>query len=54
MRAVLAGAALAAFVTTPSLADSYIVQKPTTKRCGIRPSASFEKQRCEFALPFIG
>jgi hypothetical protein len=42
-----------AFVITPSLADYYIVQEPTTKRCGIRPRASFEKQRCEFALPFI-
>jgi hypothetical protein len=40
-------------VITPSLADYYIVQEPTTKRCGIRPRASFEKQRCEFALPFI-
>jgi hypothetical protein len=35
MRAVLAGAALAAFVVTPSLADYYIVQNPTTKRCTI-------------------
>jgi hypothetical protein len=40
MRAVLAGAALAAFVITPSLitptlADYYIVQEPTTKRCTI-------------------
>ena len=35
MRAVLAGAALAAFVITPSLADYYIVQEPTTKRCRI-------------------
>ena len=33
--AVLAGAALAAFVVTPSLADYYIVQEPTTKRCRI-------------------
>ena len=32
MRAVLAGAALAAFGITPSLADYYIVQAPTTKR----------------------
>jgi hypothetical protein len=35
MRAVLAGAALAAFVVTPSLADYYIIQEPTTKRCRI-------------------
>jgi len=35
MRAVLAGAALAAFAVTPSLADYYIVQEPTTKRCRI-------------------
>jgi hypothetical protein len=35
MRAVLAGVALAAFVITPSLADYYIVQEPTTKRCRI-------------------
>ena len=35
MRAVLVGAALAAFVMTPSLADYYIIQEPTTKRCRI-------------------
>jgi hypothetical protein len=35
MRAILAGAALAAFVITPTLADYYIVQEPTTKRCRI-------------------
>ena len=35
MRAVLVGAALAAFVITPSLADYYIIQEPTTKRCRI-------------------
>ena len=35
MRAILAGAALAAFVVTPTLADHYIVQEPTTKRCRI-------------------
>jgi hypothetical protein len=35
MRVVLAGAALAAFVITPSLADYYIIQEPTTKRCRI-------------------
>src|SRR5262245_62517008 len=40
MKAILAGAALAAvFVTpslvTPSLADFYIIQEPTTKRCTI-------------------
>jgi hypothetical protein len=42
MRAVLASAALAVFVITPSLADYYIVQEPTTKRCRIveeRPAA---------------
>jgi hypothetical protein len=35
MLAVLTGVALAAFVVTPSLADYYIVQEPTTKRCRI-------------------
>lgn len=35
MRAVFVGAALAAFVVTPALADHYIVQEPTTKRCRI-------------------
>ena len=35
MRAALAGAALAVFVITPSLADYYIIQEPTTKRCRI-------------------
>jgi hypothetical protein len=35
MRAILVGAALAACVVTPSLADFYIVQNPTTKRCTI-------------------
>ena len=35
MRAVLAGVALAAFVITPSLADYFIIQEPTTKRCRI-------------------
>ena len=35
MRAVLTGVALAAFVVTPSLADYYIIQEPTTKRCRI-------------------
>jgi hypothetical protein len=35
MRAILAGAAQAAFVVTPTLADYYIVQEPTTKRCRI-------------------
>jgi hypothetical protein len=35
MRAVLAGAALVAFVVTPGLADYYIVQEPTSKRCRI-------------------
>jgi hypothetical protein len=35
MRTVLAGAAFAVFIITPSLADYYIVQEPTTKRCRI-------------------
>ena len=35
MRVVLVGAALAAFVATSTLADYYIVQEPTTKRCRI-------------------
>jgi hypothetical protein len=34
MRAALAGAALAAFVT-PTLADYYIIREPTTKQCRI-------------------
>ena len=32
---VQSGAALAALVITPSLADYYIVQEPSTKRCRI-------------------
>src|SRR6188472_66141 len=42
MRAVLASAALALLGVTPSLADYYIVQEPSTKRCRIveeRPAA---------------
>jgi hypothetical protein len=35
MKAMLAGAALAAVFVTPSLADFYIVQEPSTKRCTI-------------------
>jgi hypothetical protein len=35
MRAVLSGATLAALIITPSLADYYIVQEPSTKRCRI-------------------
>jgi hypothetical protein len=35
MRAVLVGAALVAFAVTPSLADYYIIQDATTKRCRI-------------------
>jgi hypothetical protein len=35
MRTILAGAALAALIVTPSLADFYIIQEPTTKRCRI-------------------
>jgi len=31
----LSGATLAALVITPSLADYYIVQEPSTKRCRI-------------------
>jgi hypothetical protein len=34
MKAIVIGAALAAFVT-PALADYYIIQEPTTKRCRI-------------------
>jgi hypothetical protein len=34
MRAVVVGAALACIIT-PALADFYIVQEPTTKRCRI-------------------
>ena len=33
--AVLAGAALAFLAVTPTLADYYIVQEPSTKRCRI-------------------
>ena len=46
MRAVLAGAALTAFVVTPTLADYYIIQEPTTKRCRI-----IEERR---ATPSVG
>ncbi len=35
MKAILAGAALAAFVGTPVLADYYIVQTPRTHECRI-------------------
>lgn len=35
MKTVLASAALLGFVVTPSLADYYIVQEPTTKECKI-------------------
>ena len=35
MRAVLAGVTLAPFIITPSLAEYYIIQEPTTKRCRI-------------------
>jgi hypothetical protein len=35
MRAICLGAALAAFAVTPSLADYYIIQDATTKRCRI-------------------
>jgi hypothetical protein len=35
MRTIFVGAALAAIIVTPALADYYIVQEPTTKRCRI-------------------
>ena len=35
MKAMLAGAALAAIFVTPSFADYYIIQEPSTKRCRI-------------------
>jgi len=35
MKAILAGAAFAAACITPALADYYIVQNPTTKRCTV-------------------
>jgi hypothetical protein len=35
MKALIAGVALAAIYATPVLADFYIVQEPTTKRCRI-------------------
>jgi hypothetical protein len=35
MKTILAVAALAAVSVTPALADYYIVQNPTTKRCTI-------------------
>src|SRR5215208_1731281 len=35
MKPIFAGAALAAACITPALADYYIVQNPTTKRCTI-------------------
>src|SRR3954453_18556111 len=35
MRAILLGAALLGSVVTPSFADYYIVQEPTTHRCRI-------------------
>jgi hypothetical protein len=35
MKAMLAGAALAIAFVTPSFADFYIIQEPTTKRCRI-------------------
>jgi hypothetical protein len=46
MRAVLAGVALAAFVITPSLADYYIIQEPTTKRCRIVRGDASEPPSC--------
>jgi hypothetical protein len=35
MKAIIAGVALAAACISPALADFYIVQNPTTKRCTI-------------------
>jgi len=35
MKAILAGAALAAACISPALADYYIVQNPSTKRCTV-------------------
>jgi hypothetical protein len=35
MKALMAGVALVAMYATPTLADFYIVQEPTTKRCRI-------------------
>jgi hypothetical protein len=35
MRTILAGVALAAVVATPALADFYVIQDPTTRRCTI-------------------
>ena len=35
MRAVLAGAALTLLVVSPTFADYYVVQEPSTKRCRI-------------------
>jgi hypothetical protein len=35
MKTLMAGAALAMFFVTPSFADYYIVQEPTTHRCRI-------------------
>lgn len=35
MKTILAGAALAAAIVSPALADFFIVQEPTTKRCTI-------------------
>jgi hypothetical protein len=35
MRAIFVGAAVATLMVTPALADYYIVQNPSTKRCTI-------------------
>jgi hypothetical protein len=35
MKAILAGVGLAALLATPALADFYIIQDPSTKRCRI-------------------
>mgnify|MGYP003405096632 CR=1 FL=1 len=35
MKALIAGAAVAAMFATTALADFYVIQEPTTKRCRI-------------------
>jgi len=50
MKAILAGAALAAAFVSPALADFFIVQDATTKRCTIveqrpAPGVRIEEQR---------
>jgi hypothetical protein len=53
VRAICFGMAMAAFIVTPSLADYYIVQDPTTKRCRIvqqRPAAPVQIGANGFAV----